>query len=63
MEIGDYCLKIHLLNQKDKWEVEIITVYGTAQPEQMSEFHLELARFCQKLSKPVIIGVDFNITS
>ena len=58
---GDRCVKFDLTSKGDGFEWSLVTVYGAAQDEHKQEFLAELVRICEQSSKPLLIGVYFNI--
>jgi exonuclease III len=60
-EIGDHYVSVMLRDRLTNLRWELITVYGTANPESSKDFIAELSRKCLCPSLPLVFGGDFNL--
>ena len=61
VDVGDYCVKLHVKSKCDGFEWVLVSVYGAAQDDHKPNFLAELVRMCENEPLPLLVGGDFNI--
>ena len=61
IEEGDFSIRFKMQHKEDDFKFNLISVYGSTQLVQKSNFLSELVRICSKETLPIVIGDDFNI--
>jgi hypothetical protein len=60
-ELGEFMIRILLIQKESGFIWNFINVYGAAQNDQKYKFLSELSSFCSKCSHPMLMGGDLNI--
>jgi exonuclease III len=60
-ELGEFMIRLLVIQKDSGFIWNFINVYGAAQNDQKQNFLSELSSFCSKCSHPLLIGGDFNI--
>jgi exonuclease III len=60
-ELGEFMIRILVIQNESGFIWNFINVYGAAQNDQKQKFLSELSTICSKCSHPMLIGGDFNI--
>jgi hypothetical protein len=59
-ELGEFMIRILVIQKESGFIWNFINVYGAAQNDQKQKFLSELSAFCSKCSHPMLIGGDLK---